>query len=70
MAKKKTLKPSTNRDYTRKHRCTFMLNDKEYASLECYMKKYNIKNKSKLIRDILMFEVIKRQADDSPTLFD
>lgn len=70
MSKKKPLKPSVNRDLVRKHRCTFMLNDEENKSLNRYIEKYKVKNKSKFIREVLMFEVIKRQAEDSPTLFD
>lgn len=70
MPKKKTLNSSADSSFIRKHRYTFMLNDHENASLKNYIKKYKVKNKSKFIREILMFEVIKRQADDSPTLFD
>lgn len=70
MPKKKSLKPSRNRVSTRNHRCVFTLNDLEYKALCRYLEKYNIQNKSKFIRETLMFEVIRRLEQDSPTLFD
>ncbi len=68
MSKKKII--TENRVTTRKHRCTFMLNNHEQKALDRYLKKYNIKNKSKLFREVLMVEVISRLEKDSPTLFD
>lgn len=70
MAKKKILKPSRNRVSTRSHRHVFVLNDLENKALCRYITKYNIKNKSKFIRETLMIEVIRRLEQDSPTLFD
>lgn len=70
MAKKKVLKPSRNRVSNRTHRYVFTLNDQENKALCRYIAKYNVKNKSKFIRETLMLEVIRRTEQDSPTLFD
>lgn len=71
MAKKNKIKPLSERSAPlRKHRHFFMLNDKENKALERYLDKYKIKNKSKFIRETLMYNVIKRMEEDTPTLFD
>lgn len=70
MSKKKHLPPTTNRVSRREHRYVFTLNDQEHKALNRYIHKYKVNNKSKLIREILMFEVIRRLEQDSPTLFD
>ncbi|MFV0470938.1 MAG: hypothetical protein ACK5L7_02725 [Paludibacteraceae bacterium] len=71
MAKKQNIKPMSERgNYQRTHRHLFMLNEKENNALSRYINKYNIKNKSKFIRETLMIAVIKRLEEDSPTLFD
>ena len=70
MPKKKPLKPTLNRVSLRKHRHIFTLNDQENKALNRYLGKYNVKNKSKFIRETLMLEVIRRLEEDQPTLFD
>lgn len=70
MTKKKILKPSRNRVSARIHRYVFTLNEQEHKALCRYIKKYKVQNKSKFIRETLMFEVIRRLEQDSPTLFD
>ncbi len=70
MSKKKPLQPSINRISRRQHRYVFTLNDSENKALNRYLAKYKIRNKSKLIRETLMIEVIRRLEQDSPTLFD
>lgn len=68
---KKKIEPSVqNRSALRKHRFAFMLNDMELKALNRYIEKYKIKSKSKLMREVLMTEVIRRLEEDSPTLFD
>lgn len=47
-----------------------MLNDKEHNTLNRYLEKYKIKNKSKFVREALMHTVIKRLEEDYPSLFD
>ncbi|GAF03719.1 hypothetical protein [Saccharicrinis fermentans] len=54
----------------RKHRTSFMLNEKEKEAIESYCKKNKINNKSKFIRETLMRTVIQHFLDDYPTLFD
>ncbi len=70
MPKIKPSKPSQNRVTIRKHRHIFTLNDLENKALSRYLSKYNIRNKSKFIRETLMVEVIRRLEKDQPTLFD
>lgn len=70
MSKKKHLPPTTNRVSRREHRYVFTLNSQEHKALCRYLNKYKVSNKSKLIREILMLEVIRRLEQDSPTLFD
>ncbi len=70
MAKKKQHKPLNFRKPLRKNRHVFTLNDLEQKALSRYIKKYKIENKSKLIREIIMREVIMRLEKDSPTLFE
>lgn len=54
----------------RKHRVTIMLNDSEMRMLERYCSQYTVKNRSRLIRETLMRNILKRFDKDSPTLFD
>lgn len=54
----------------RVHRITIMLNDEEMKALDKYCARYNISNRSKLVRESLVGKILKRFADDSPTLFD
>lgn len=54
----------------RKHRVSIMLNASEMRALERYCDKYTISNRSKLIRETLMKNILKRFDLDSPTLFD
>ena len=47
-----------------------MLNDDEYKTLQNYMKKYKISNKSRWYRETILSHVIKTLELDYPTLFD
>ena len=47
-----------------------MLNDSEMRALQRYCDKYTITNRSKLIRETLMHNILKRFDLDNPTLFD
>lgn len=55
-----------NRD---KH-VTFSLNEKEYALIEAYVRKYRIENRSRWFRETLISFVLKNLEQDHPTLFD
>lgn len=69
MAKKSPLKV-IKRNSLRTHRHLFTLNDEEHKALNRYISKYNVKNKSKFIRETLMIAVIRKFESDHPTLFD
>lgn len=47
-----------------------MLNDSEMRALQKYCDRYTITNRSKLIRETLMHNILKRFDFDNPTLFD
>ena len=70
MPKPKVKKLTKRPNSLRKNRHIFTLNDLEEKALKNYLAKYKIQNKSKFIREILMFEVIRRLEKDQPTLFD
>jgi len=53
----------------RKHIVQFQLNDKELNVLNKFIKKYRIKNKSKLIRETLFSYILEQFDKDYPTLF-
>lgn len=54
----------------RSHRIMIALNDSEMRVLNRYCDKYTITNRSKLIRQTLMMNILKRFDQDNPTLFD
>ena len=58
------------RQMTRTHRVSIMLNDSEMRALSRYLDKYCISNRSQLIRETLMMNILKRFDADTPTLFD
>ena len=54
----------------RTHRVSIMLNDSEMRALNRYCANYTVKNRSRLIRETLMRNILKRFDLDNPTLFD
>lgn len=54
---------------TRTHRVSILLNDSEYKALNSYLSKYDISNRSQMIRETLMMNILKRFDADNPTLF-
>lgn len=54
----------------RNHRVSIMLNDSEMRALQKYCDRYIVTNRSKLIRETLMHNILKRFDLDNPTLFD
>ncbi len=54
----------------RTRRVSIMLNDSEMRALEKYCERYTVSNRSRLIRETLMREILKRFDRDNPTLFD
>lgn len=62
-------KPRRKRE-PRQHRVAIMLNDSEMRMLQRYLDRYDVNNRSKLIRETLMRSILSRFDKDSPTLFD
>ena len=54
----------------RKHKATFLLNDKEKDAVTIYCEKYKISNKSKFMREAVLRVVMEQFLDDYPTLFE
>lgn len=54
----------------RKNRVSIMLNDAELNVIQHYCDRYNVSNRSRLIRETLIKAVLKQLDKDSPTLFD
>lgn len=63
-------KQELNRSKLRVHKHLFSLNEAENKALMKYMKKYRVSNKSRFIRETLMYAILKKLEEDSPTLFD
>lgn len=66
-------KPTPNnrkRKLPRNNRVSIMLNDSELRALNKYCDTYTVSNRSKLIRETLMRNILKRFDNDNPTLFD
>lgn len=54
----------------RKHAMSTMLNDVEYDAIARYCKQYKIRNKSKMLRNMIFMTIFKDYDRDYPTLFD
>lgn len=54
----------------RKHKASFLFNDKEQEAFNVYCKRYNVKNKARFMRESVMRTVMDQFMDDYPTLFD
>ena len=59
-----------NKALPRIHRVTIMLNDREMRALQKYCEEYTVTNRSRLVRETLMRNILKRFETDTPTLFD
>ncbi len=66
----KSIKKYHNKPTPRKNRVSILLNDSEMRALERYCEQYTVTNRSRLIRETLMRNILKRFDNDSPTLFD
>lgn len=69
MAEASHKKPRTQRE-PRQHRVSIMLNDSEMRALQRYLDRYDVSNRSRLIREALMRTILQKFDKDSPTLFD
>lgn len=54
----------------RTHRIDIMLNDREMRALNRYCEKYNVRNRSRFVRETLMRNILQQFEKDTPTLFD
>ena len=66
----KAVKKFHSKPQPRKNRISILLNDSELRALERYCDQYTVPNRSRLIRETLMRNILKRFDSDSPTLFD
>jgi len=69
MAEVSHSKPRKKRE-ARSHRVSIMLNDSEMRALQRYLDRYDVNNRSRLIREALMRTILEKFDKDSPTLFD
>jgi hypothetical protein len=68
-AKKKEILIPVREKLVRKHKITFMLNDKEMEAIENYLSRYRIKNKSRFYRETIVRHILKQIEKDTPELF-
>ena len=54
----------------RTHKVTILLNDQEQRTLDRFCERYEVANRSRLIRETLMRAILKKIDNDQPTLFD
>ena len=54
----------------REHRISILLNESEQRALDRFCDKYDVANRSRLIRETLMRAILKQLDNDQPTLFD
>ena len=54
----------------REHRISILLNESELRALERFCGKYDVANRSRLIRETLMRAILKQMDNYQPTLFD
>ena len=54
----------------RENRITILLNEQEQRALDRFCERYNITNRSRLVRESLMRTILKKIENDQPTLFD
>jgi len=67
--KKKQIVPRQREKMVRKHRISFLLNDKELDAVHRYVSRYKVQNKSKFYRETLIRAILKQFDEDAPTLF-
>jgi hypothetical protein len=54
----------------RRSRTSLLFNQREREAIDLYCQKYNIKNRSKFMREVILTEVLKKFDEDYPTLFE
>lgn len=68
-AKKREILVPVREKLVRKHKITFMLNDKEMEAIENYLSRYRIRNKSRFYRETIVRHILKQMEKDTPELF-
>ena len=68
-AKKREILVPVKEKLVRKHKITFMLNDREMEAIEKYLSRYRIKNKSRFYRETIVRHILKQLEQDTPELF-
>ena len=68
-AKKREILVPVREKLVRKHKITFMLNDREMEAIEKYLSRYRIKNKSRFYRETIVRHILKQLEQDTPELF-
>jgi len=58
------------KDLLRKNKISLLLNNRELKAIEAYCSKYEVKNRSKFIRETVLTEVLKKFDEDYPSLFE
>ena len=61
---------NNNEKLRRIHRTSILFNQREQEAINLYCDKYNIRNKSKFMREVIMTEILKKFDEDYPTLFE
>ena len=56
-------------EFLRNQKVTFMLNEDEHKLISSYLSKYNISNRSRWYREVVISHVLKMMEVDYPTLF-
>jgi hypothetical protein len=54
----------------RTNRTSILFNHREQEAINLFCEKYQIRNKSKFMREAIMTEILKKFDDDYPTLFE
>ena len=54
----------------RDHKVSILLNESELRILDSFCSRYDVSNRSRLIRETLMRAILKQMDNDQPTLFD
>lgn len=66
--KKKRIQKDNN--LKRVHRKSILFNKREIQAIDHYCKRYKIRNKSKLMREMIITSVLKQFDEDYPSLFE
>lgn len=69
MAKNKRTYAKADPLHPRVYKVTFMLNEEEHRTIDRYLSKYKIRNKSRWYRETIITHILKSLDEDYPTLF-